>query len=106
MARTLLANDRTYLAWVRTALALVAAGVAASKLLPPVDLFLGRRVLGSILVSCGAATGALAYRRWQTNDRMIRANEGIARGRAPQLLAAIVGLVVALGFVASLISNP
>jgi putative membrane protein len=29
-----LANERTYLAWLRTGLALVAAGVAAERVLP------------------------------------------------------------------------
>ncbi len=99
MMRTLLANDRTYLAWLRTALSLVAAGVAVAKLLPPLDLLGGRRVLGTIIIGLGAATGALAYLRWQTNDRMIRAGQGIARGGTQHAMAAIVGLVVAVGFV-------
>lgn len=99
MMRTLLANDRTYLAWLRTALSLVAAGVAVAKLLPPLELLGGRRVLGTLIVGLGAATGMLAYLRWQTNDRMIRAGEGLARGGGQHAMAAIIGLVVAVGFV-------
>ncbi len=105
VARTLLANERTYLAWVRTALALVAAGVAVSKLLPPIELIGGRRVLGTLLVALGAATGVLAYLRWRTNDRLIRRGEGLQTDRAPQLMAAIVAAAVAAGFIASIVTT-
>lgn len=103
--RTLLANERTYLAWVRTALALVAAGVAVSKLLPPLELIGGRRVLGAAIVALGAATGVLAYLRWRTNEARIRSGEGLQSDRAPQLMAAIVALSVAIGFIAAVVTT-
>ena len=40
------ANERTFLAWNRTALALIATGVAATQLLPKFDVEFGRRLLG------------------------------------------------------------
>ncbi len=40
------ANERTFLAWNRTALALIATGVAATQLLPRFHVTWGRRLLG------------------------------------------------------------
>lgn len=99
MVRTVLANDRTFLAWMRTSLALVAAGVAVSKILPPLEIIGGRRVLGVIIVLLGAATGSAAFIRWRDNDQLIRAGRGIKRGREPQVMAAIMGLAVTVGFI-------
>lgn len=104
-ARTLLANERTYLACVRTALAFVAVGVGVSKLLPPLELVGGRRVLGAAVVALAAVIGVVGYVRWRANDRSIRAGRGVARGRAPQVMAAIVALSVVLGFIAALVTT-
>ena len=40
------ANERTFLAWNRTALALIAAGLAVTTLLPQLDIDYGRRIIG------------------------------------------------------------
>ncbi len=48
------ANERTFLAWNRTALALIATGVAATQLLPKFDVTFGRRLLGLPLIALGA----------------------------------------------------
>jgi len=68
-----LANERTYLAWLRTGLALVAAGVAAERLLPRVGVSWVREVIGITLVLVGAVTAGFARRRWETVDRALRA---------------------------------
>ncbi len=47
------ANERTFLAWNRTALALIATGVAATQLLPALDIRFGRRILGLPLIAMG-----------------------------------------------------
>lgn len=80
-------------------MALVAAGVAVSKILPPLEIIGGRRVLGTIIVILGAATGTASFIRWQDNDRLIRAGRGIRRGREPQVMAAVMGLAVTIGFI-------
>ena len=65
------ANERTYLAWIRTALALLAAGVA----LDVVDLDLDRGLqegaaLGLVLL--GALGAVLAWTRWAFAERAMR----------------------------------
>src|SRR5437764_15321326 len=67
--RFTLANERTFLAWSRTALALVVAGLGIVQLLPPfprVDW--GRHVLGVPLILLGAASPVTAYCAWQRHQ--------------------------------------
>ena len=59
--RFTLANERTFLAWIRTALALAAGGLAVISLLPDLT---GSEVLGVLLLALSFATAATAYRRW------------------------------------------
>lgn len=48
--RFTLANERTFLAWIRTALALLAGGVAVIKLVPSFSVAGGGHLLGIPLV--------------------------------------------------------
>jgi putative membrane protein len=84
------ANERTFLAWIRTALALSAGGLAVIQLLPP---FSGRFPLGILLLMLGFLTSATSYRRWAANERAIRADDPLPASRLPRLLAAGVAIV-------------
>lgn len=88
-ARTHLANERTFLAWLRTGLSLVALGIAAAGFLPIdlvpgfpyVRLFSGLLVLsGTIMVLYGANRYVKAYRTIEMGsyDPMVRAIVTIA----------------------------
>lgn len=79
-ARFILANERTLLAWVRTALALVAGGAALTQL--------GQRshmqiFIGVIAILLGALMATVGYMRYKESDRAIRAGRLPATGRAP-----------------------
>lgn len=67
-----LANERTFLAWIRTALGLLAAGLLldqfASKLGPPV-IIEGLAIAFGILA---ATLCAMAYLRWRANEIAMR----------------------------------
>ena len=94
--RFTLANERTFLAWIRTALALAAGGLAAVGLL---DEFRGNEVLGIGLLVLSFLTAASAYRRWSLNERSMRLNEPLPSSRLPVLMAigtAIVAVVAAV----------
>jgi len=94
--RFTLANERTFLAWIRTALALVAGGLAAVGLL---DEFRGGEALGIALLVLSFATAATAYRRWALNERSMRLDEPLPRSRLPMMMAigtAIVGIMAAV----------
>ena len=80
-----LANEGTYLGWLRTGLALAALGVAAERVLPSVR---GHH-LGE---AAGVLTAGSARWRWQTIDRAMRAERRIPQPILGYVVAAIVVL--------------
>jgi putative membrane protein len=86
------ANERTFLAWNRTALALIAAGLAATQLL---KFGLGgtHLVIGLPLIILGAAAAVTSYRRWERNERALRLGEPLPYTSLPKILAAGIGVV-------------
>ncbi|KQY54264.1 MULTISPECIES: YidH family protein [unclassified Nocardioides] len=65
------ANERTFLAWIRTALALLAAGVAIDA----VDLPLraeSQHLLAILLTVTGALCAVIAWIRWSRAERAMR----------------------------------
>jgi putative membrane protein len=95
--RFTLANERTFLAWVRTALALAAGGLGAVTLLDDVR---GVEFLGVGLLALSFATAATAYRRWALNERAMRLDEPLPTSRLPLFMAIGVAVVaVAAGVV-------
>ena len=97
--RFTLANERTFLAWIRTALALAAGGLAAISLL---DDFAHSEPLGIGLLALAFLTAASAYRRWASNERSMRLGEPLPRSRLPRAMAvstALVSLVAAVLFI-------
>ena len=95
-ARFTFANERTFLAWSRTALALVVGGLAVVQLLPPFPgVPWARHVIGMPLILLGAAVAVLSYAEWQVNQRALRRGEPLRRSRLPQILAvAIAGIAL------------
>src|ERR1700689_820868 len=68
--RFTLANERTFLAWSRTALALIAAGLGIVQLLPPFrGVPLGRHLVGVPLIVLGAVTAVAAY--WEMSRHQL-----------------------------------
>lgn len=65
------ANERTFLAWIRTSLALLAAGVA----LDVVDLSISagaQRAVAVLLVVLGLVSALMAWVRWAMAERAMR----------------------------------
>lgn len=94
--RFTLANERTFLAWIRTSLALAAGGLAVVALLDDVP---GESVLGIGLLALSLVTAANAYRRWALNERAMRLDEPLPPSRLPALMAigaAVVAVVAAV----------
>ncbi|MCX4630742.1 MULTISPECIES: DUF202 domain-containing protein [unclassified Streptomyces] len=87
-----LANERTFLAWIRTALALVGGGFAVDQFLP--DLRWGVRVGMSLaLLAVGAACALRAVNHWVRCERAMRRGEDLPLSRFPVVLSLGVGLV-------------
>ena len=91
--RFTLANERTLLAWVRTALALDVAGLGVIRFAPPLGWAGGRELVGAVLVLFGAATAWSGYRRFLATDRAIRAGDPLPAHAAPRVLAAALAAV-------------
>jgi putative membrane protein len=103
--RFTLANERTFLAWSRTALALVAAGLGIVQLLPPFPgVPLGRHLLGVPLIVLGAVLALAAYWEMTRNQAALRRGEPLPASVLPRLLAATIGCVAAAAAVVVLLS--
>ena len=99
------ANERTFLAWSRTALALVVAGLGVVQLLPPFPgVPWGRHVLGVPLIVFGAVVAVTAYGEWVRSQRALRHGQPLPRSVMPQLLAAVVTVIAVIAAVVVLIS--
>jgi putative membrane protein len=99
--RFTLANERTFLAWQRTALGLLAAAVAVVQLLPELGVPGARHVLGGVLAVLAAFTAGAGLRRWQRVDRAMRRDMPLPRDPMPVYLGVgLFGLgVLVLGLV-------
>ena len=97
-ARFTFANERTFLAWNRTALALVVAGLAIVQLLPPfAGVPWGRRIIAIPLILLGAAVSVASYLELQRNQRALRRGDPLPRSVLPAILA---GAIAVLGLLA------
>ncbi|MBU3749591.1 MAG: DUF202 domain-containing protein [Mycobacterium sp.] len=91
--RFTLANERTFLAWLRTGLGLLAGAVALASLVHhfgprPVRLGVtGMLLLLSLVVTVGA------YLRWERAERAIREQRRLPVDPLPRILVAGVALV-------------
>jgi putative membrane protein len=99
------ANERTFLAWSRTALALVVAGLGVVQLLPPFPgVPWGRHVLGVPLIVFGAVVALTAHREWVRNQRAMRLGQPLSRSLMPLLLAIVVAAMAVISAVVVLAS--
>ncbi len=99
------ANERTFLAWSRTALALVVAGLGVVQLLPPFPgVPWGRHVLGVPLIVFGAVVAVAAYGEWVRNQRALRLKQPLARSIMPRLLTVVIAAMAVISAVVVLAS--
>ena len=94
--RFTLANERTFLAWIRTALALIAGGVAVVQLVPSFGVPGVRHGLGLVLTAGGGLLSALAVLRWQRVQAAMRRGNVLPRTRMPLLLGGAILVVTVL----------
>ena len=99
--RLIYANERTFLAWIRTSLALLVAGLAIIELLPQFRVAGGRRSIGLPLIALGTFLAAAAYRNWVLNDKAMREGTRLPRSNLALILAVGVGVVALLALALS-----
>ena len=99
------ANERTFLAWSRTALALIVAGLGIVQLLPPFPgVPFGRHLLGLPLIVLGAVLAVVAYMEWVRSQQALRRREPLPRSVLPWLLAATITIMAAISAIVLLLS--
>jgi len=96
------ANERTFLAWNRTALAMVTAGLAITQLLPPFSIAGGRRMIGLPLIAMGVLISVASLSQWRRNERAMRLGEPLPRSILPALVAVVVAVSAIIALVLSI----
>ncbi|WFE24548.1 DUF202 domain-containing protein [Solwaraspora sp. WMMD937] len=86
-----LANERTFLAWIRTALALVAGGLAIAQFLPELSVTHLREGLAVTLLLLGGTVALRAVDHWARTERAMRLGTDLPASRFPAFLAICVG---------------
>ncbi|MGN6794519.1 MAG: YidH family protein [Streptosporangiaceae bacterium] len=96
-ARFTMANERTFLAWSRTSLALVVGGLAVAQLLPPFpNVPWGRSAIATPLILLGAIMPVLCYFEWKANQRALRQGVPLIRSQLPKILAGTITVIALL----------
>lgn len=96
-----LANERTFLAWIRTALALVAGAAAVDALpLPLPDAV--QRALAAGLALAALLTALASWRGWARTERAMREGEPLPANPAMVVVLVAVALAAVVLGVASL----
>ncbi|GLW28973.1 membrane protein [Actinoplanes regularis] len=95
-----LANERTFLAWIRTGLALIAGGLACAQFLPPLPIARLREIISIALLVLGGLVALRAVDHWARAERAMRLGIDLPRSRFPAILA----ITVALGAVVLVIT--
>ncbi len=83
------ANERTFLAWIRTALALLAGGVAldAINVSMPAEL---QVAISALLLVAGVACAVVSWVRWATAERAMRRRTPLPASNLSVVLAVVI----------------
>ncbi|QDZ14480.1 YidH family protein [Humibacter ginsenosidimutans] len=85
-----LANERTFLAWIRTALAILAGGVLLEQFSSRIGPHVIIVVLAIVLGALSAVLAVVSYVRWRANEIAMRHGHRLPLTVALPLLAAVV----------------
>ena len=98
-----LANERTFLAWIRTGLALIAGGLACAQFLPVLGVAHLREIIAIALVVLGGMVALRAVDHWARTERAMRLGQELPGSKFPAILALAVATGALLLAVAVLI---
>lgn len=96
-----LANERTFLAWIRTGLALIGGGLAVAAFVPPLRWLYVREGVAASLILLGTAVTLRAVNHWARAERAMRLGQPLPISRFPAALALVIatGSIVLLAVV-------
>lgn len=90
-----LANERTFLAWIRTALGFLAAGVGLDQLAPDLATPILREVLSLLLCLFAAALAVYGYLRWLRNEKAMRLRLDLPYTRSLKAISLVMAAISA-----------
>lgn len=94
--RFTLANERTFLAWIRTSLGFLAGGVALDQGLVNIGTTTIRENLALVLYLCSLALAVYGYWRWQGNEKAMRLNSDLQYTPAQRIVSFTMGLIICI----------
>jgi putative membrane protein len=98
------ANERTFLAWNRTALALIAAGLAAAQFLK-FNLHGLRLIIAVPLIVLGAALALASYLHWEDSERAMRLRQPLRYSWMPRVLTGGIAVIAVLGGILAVVDR-
>lgn len=104
-ARFTLANERTFLAWIRTSLAMVAGGIAVEAFTSELFVPEIRKTVAVLLLLLGLVTAGGSFFRWLNVERAMRHQAPLPVPLIAPILAA-GGAIVAAVLIVFVIGRP
>jgi len=98
------ANERTFLAWNRTALALIAAGLAAAQFLK-FNLHGLRLIIAVPLIVLGAALAFASYLHWEDSERAMRLRQPLHYSWMPRVLTGGIAVIAVFGGILAVVDR-
>jgi putative membrane protein len=92
--RFTLANERTFLAWLRTGMALLAGAVALAGLIHDFGPRPVRIGISALLVTLSFTVTVGAYERWERAERALRENRPLPTDPMPRILVSGLGIIM------------
>jgi putative membrane protein len=98
------ANERTFLAWNRTALALIAAGLAAAQFLK-FNLHGLRLIIAVPLIVLGATLALASYLHWEDNEQAMRLRQPLRYSWMPRVLTGGIAVIAVCGGILAVVDR-
>lgn len=89
-----LANERTFLSWIRTSLAILAGGVVVIELAPNLGPRPMRLAIGLALIVGAGALAARSHTRWLSAERAMRLRQPLPPTHTITVLGYVIAIVV------------
>lgn len=94
-----LANERTFLAWIRTALGFLAAGVGLDQLAPDLATPLIREMVSLLLCLFAGGLAIYGYLRWLRNEKAMRLKQDLPYSRSLRVISLFMMIVAAAAMI-------
>ncbi len=99
-ARFSFANERTFLAWIRTGLAFLTAGVGVAALHNYFPGLVEAQIISLVLVGVGVLSGVVAFFRWMAQEKAMRHNRPLRSSLMMPVLSVALAVLAVFALVA------